>query len=51
MFGTDFPFWDPSASVNVLNQLSLPEHDLDRIRGGNAMELFRLEQANRPSSS
>jgi aminocarboxymuconate-semialdehyde decarboxylase len=43
MFGTDFPFWDPKDSIRVLDQLSLPELDLERLRGGNAMELFGLE--------
>jgi aminocarboxymuconate-semialdehyde decarboxylase len=43
MFGTDFPFWEPYKSVAVLDELSLGEEDLERIRGGNAVELFRLE--------
>lgn len=43
MFGTDFPFWDPSNSVSVLRELPVGEGEMERIRGGNAVEMFRLE--------
>jgi aminocarboxymuconate-semialdehyde decarboxylase len=43
MFGTDFPFWEPSKSVSVLNDLTVGEREREWIRGGNALTLFHLE--------
>ncbi len=48
MFGTDFPFWDPVKSVAVLNELALGESDMDRIRGGNALDMFKLADPRLP---
>jgi 6-methylsalicylate decarboxylase len=41
LFGTDFPFWAPEATIKGLAALKLSASDLQAIERGNALQLLR----------
>jgi predicted TIM-barrel fold metal-dependent hydrolase len=43
MFGSDYPFWEPERTFDLLTEMSLGEDLEDRVRVGNARRLFGLE--------
>ncbi|MEP9373483.1 amidohydrolase family protein [Mesorhizobium sp. KR1-2] len=42
MYGTDYPCWDPSAALGLLEELGLSQADKDKLFYGNAAKLFGL---------
>ena len=44
MFGSDYPFWDPSRSFETLEAVESDEATLSAIRAGNARHVFDLRQ-------
>lgn len=42
MFGSDYPFWDPARSLDLLRGAALPGEVLETIQHGNALRLFGL---------
>jgi predicted TIM-barrel fold metal-dependent hydrolase len=40
LFGTDFPFWAPEATIKGLADLKLPAADLQAIERDNALKLL-----------
>ena len=51
MFGSDYPFWDPADSVALLQDPRLEGPDGDRVRGLNAMDIFRISRVAMHSDS
>lgn len=43
MFGSDYPFWDPQASVKTVSEAGLAAETLTAIEAGNAVRLFGLD--------
>jgi aminocarboxymuconate-semialdehyde decarboxylase len=41
LYGTDFPCWQPSAAVGVIDE-AVPAHQREDVMGRNAAEYFRL---------
>jgi predicted TIM-barrel fold metal-dependent hydrolase len=47
LFGSDYPYWDPSMTAEGLGKLGLSPDDLHAIERGNALRLFpRLESSD-----
>jgi predicted TIM-barrel fold metal-dependent hydrolase len=42
MFGTDYPFWDPAATLETVDGAGLAPDVLERVQSGNAQRLFDL---------
>jgi predicted TIM-barrel fold metal-dependent hydrolase len=41
MFGSDYPFWRPERTLDVLAELHLPDVDRDALMYANAERFFR----------
>jgi predicted TIM-barrel fold metal-dependent hydrolase len=51
MFGSDYPFWDPSRSLQTLEEAGLDASVAEGIRAANAGRLFGLDGAEgKPSA-
>jgi len=42
MYGSDYPCWDPATALALLQEIGMPEADLDKILYRNAWDLFGL---------
>jgi aminocarboxymuconate-semialdehyde decarboxylase len=45
MYGTDYPCWEPSAALQVLDEAGLSKDDRAKVFRGNARRFFGLREA------
>jgi aminocarboxymuconate-semialdehyde decarboxylase len=44
MYGSDYPCWDPATALALIEQIGLPDADLEKVVYGNACRIFGLGQ-------
>src|SRR5579871_608365 len=44
MYGSDYPCWDPATALALIQEIGLPEADLDKILYHNARQILGLKQ-------
>jgi aminocarboxymuconate-semialdehyde decarboxylase len=42
MYGSDYPCWDPATALALIEEIGLPESDLEKILYSNAERFFGL---------
>ena len=45
MYGSDYPCWDPATALELIQEIGLPEADLEKILCDNARQILGLKQA------
>jgi aminocarboxymuconate-semialdehyde decarboxylase len=51
MYGSDYPCWDPATALRLIEEIGLPEDDLDKLLYGNAHRALGLHEfARHPAS-
>jgi aminocarboxymuconate-semialdehyde decarboxylase len=43
MYGSDYPCWDPATALALIQDIGLPESDLEKVLYGNAQRFFGLK--------
>jgi aminocarboxymuconate-semialdehyde decarboxylase len=44
MYGSDYPCWDPATALGLIEEIGLPEADLEKILYSNARQILGLKQ-------
>jgi aminocarboxymuconate-semialdehyde decarboxylase len=44
MYGSDYPCWDPATALQLLQEIGLPDADLEKILFHNARQILGLKQ-------
>jgi aminocarboxymuconate-semialdehyde decarboxylase len=45
MYGSDYPCWDPATAITLIQEIALPDADLEKIFYSNAHRILGLKQA------
>jgi aminocarboxymuconate-semialdehyde decarboxylase len=44
MYGSDYPCWDPAMALQLIQEIGLPQADLEKILYYNARHILGLKQ-------
>ena len=44
MYGSDYPCWDPATALALIEEIGLPDADLEKLLYRNALRILGLKQ-------